>query len=40
MAIQPLEPATGGMGFEITPSSSQYKVISVMVWKKKPPSTG
>jgi hypothetical protein len=37
--LQWLEPTTGGMGFEMSPASSRHKVISVMVWRKKPPAT-
>ena len=33
--LQWLEPTTGGMGYEVSPASSQYKVVVVMVWKKK-----
>lgn len=34
--LQWLEPITGGMGFEQSSTSSQWNVIMVMIWKKKP----
>ncbi len=33
--LQWLEPTTGGMGFEMSATSSKHKVVAVMIWKKK-----